>query len=191
MKKMRNLVLTIMIFAVAGLQAQEYGVDVEKSTVKWTGEKLTGKHWGYIKLKSGDLTLKDGKITGGNFVIDMNSISNEDLESGEYNAKLVGHLKSDDFFGTSSYPEAKLVITKATAFKGNTADVRGDLTIKEKTESILFTVTKNGDKYSAKIVVDRSKFDVKYGSKSFFEDIGDKVIYDEFTLDVDLLVSAK
>ena len=188
---MRNFLMVVMIFAVAGLQAQGYKVDAEKSIVKWTGEKVGGSHWGYINLKSGDLTIENEKITAGTFIIDMTSITCKDIESDEYNKKLVGHLKSDDFFGVTNHPMAKLVVTKATAFKNNKADVRGDLSIKKKTESILFTVTKNGDKYTAKIVVDRSKFDVKYGSKSFFDNLGDKVISDEFTLEVDLVVVAK
>ncbi len=190
MKVMRNFFIAIMVFSVSGLSAQSYKADTDKTMIKWTGEKVTGKHWGYINLKSGELTLEDGKITGGTFIIDMSSIVDKDIEDDDYNKKLVGHLKSDDFFGVEKYPTAKLVITKATDFKDNKADVRGDLTIKKTTESILFTVTKDGDKYTAKIVVDRSKFDVRYGSKSFFDNLGDKVIYDEFTLDVDLSLAA-
>ena len=169
MKTTKIFLIAIMVFAVSGLQAQKYMADAGKSTIKWTGEKVTGSHWGHINLKSGDLEMKDGKITGGTFMIDMNSISCKDIEDDGYNKKLVGHLKSDDFFGVSTYPTAKLVITKATDFKENKADVRGDLTIKKNTESLLFNVTKNGDKYTAKIVVDRSKFDVRYGSKSLFD----------------------
>ena len=191
MKTTKIFLIAIMVFAVSGLQAQKYMADAGKSTIKWTGEKVTGSHWGHINLKSGDLEMKDGKITGGTFMIDMNSISCKDIEDDGYNKKLVGHLKSDDFFGVSTYPTAKLVITKATDFKENKADVRGDLTIKKNTESLLFNVTKNGDKYTAKIVVDRSKFDVRYGSKSFFDNLGDKTIYDEFTLEVDLVLAAK
>jgi polyisoprenoid-binding protein YceI len=191
MKTTRIFFIAIMVFAISSLQAQTYKADASKTQIKWTGEKVAGKHWGYIDLKSGELTMKDGKITGGTFLIDMNSIVNKDIEDDGYNKKLVGHLKSDDFFGVSTYPTAKLVITKATAFKNGKADVRGDLTIKKNTESILFSVTKSGDKYTAKIVVDRSKFDVKYGSKSFFDNLGDKVIYDDFILDIDLVLAAK
>ncbi len=189
MKTIRFSLITMLMLVGALVHGQEFKADVVKSTIKWTGEKLTGKHHGLIALKEGSLTLKSGKITAGTFVIDMNSITDLDLQDAGYNAKLVGHLKSDDFFGVATFPESKLVITKATAFKGNTADVRGDLTIKGKTNSILFTVTKNADSYSANIVVDRSKFDVKYGSKTFFEDIGDKVISDEFKLDVELVLA--
>jgi len=191
MKTIRNFLIAAMIFAVAGVQAQEYIANAGKTTIKWTGEKVLGKHWGYINLKSGDLKLKNGKIVGGTFIIDMNSITNKDVESDEYNKKLVGHLKSDDFFGVEKFPTAKLVITEATAFKGNKATVTGNFTIKKTTEPISFSVVKNGDKYSAKIVIDRSKFDVRYGSNSFFDNLGDKAIMDEFTLDVDLVVEAQ
>jgi polyisoprenoid-binding protein YceI len=190
--KTSNILLSIFfVAATISVFAQDYTVDVNKSQVRWLGTKVTGKHNGTISVKSGEMSLKNDKISSGTFVIDMNSIVNEDLTDAGYNQKLVGHLKSDDFFGVATYPEAKLVVTKATAFKNNQADVRGDLTIKNKTNSILFTVTKNGDKYLAKITVDRSKFDVKYGSNSFFDNLGDKAISDEFNLDIELVVAAK
>lgn len=191
MKTKRFFLIAAFIFTVSGLQAQNYAADPGNSNIIWRGEKVTGKHWGNINLKSGEFTVENDKITAGTFVIDMTSIVNKDIESAEYNQKLVGHLKSDDFFGVETYPEAKLVITKSTAFKNNKADVRGDITIKGKTESILFPVERNGNNYSAKITVDRSKFDVKYGSKSFFEGLGDKVIYDDFILEVELVVEKK
>jgi polyisoprenoid-binding protein YceI len=191
MKTINILLSVLFIAASIAVSAQEYTVDVQKSKVKWLGTKVTGKHNGTILIKSGEMSVKNDKISSGTFVIDMNSIVNEDLTDAGYNQKLVGHLKSDDFFGVATYPDAKLVVTKATAFKNNQADVRGDLTIKNKTNSILFTVTKSGDKYIAKITIDRSKFDVKYGSNSFFENLGDKAISDEFNLDVELVVATK
>jgi polyisoprenoid-binding protein YceI len=191
MKTINILLSALFIAASLSTFAQDYTVDVQKSQVKWLATKVTGKHNGTISIKSGEMSVKNNKISSGTFVIDMNSIANEDLTDAGYNQKLVGHLKSDDFFGVATYPEAKLVVTKATAFKNNQADVRGDLTIKNKTNSILFTVTKSGDKYLAKIIVDRSKFDVKYGSNSFFDNLGDKAISDEFNLDVELVVKAK
>jgi polyisoprenoid-binding protein YceI len=191
MKTIRISLIAIMMIVVAFVQAQDFKADLTKSKVKWTGEKLTGKHFGHISLKDGSLTLKSGNISTGTFVIDMTSIVDEDLENAEYNAKLVNHLKSDDFFGVTKFPEAKLVITKATPFAGNVADVTANLTIKNKTNPSQFKVTKSGNTYTAHIVVDRSKYDVKYGSKTFFEDIGDKVIYDEFILDVELVVTTK
>ncbi|MFN8258960.1 MAG: YceI family protein [Bacteroidales bacterium] len=189
MKSLKLYFTAIALLLTGIISAQEFKADVAKSKIKWTGEKLTGKHYGQIKVKSGSLTLKSGNITAGNFVIDMNSITNEDVESAEYKAKLVNHLKSDDFFGTAKYPDATLVITKAGPFSNGKAEVTGNITIKGKSNPNTFTVTKNGDVYTANIVVDRSKYDVRYGSKTFFEDIGDKVIYDEFKLDIELVLA--
>jgi polyisoprenoid-binding protein YceI len=191
MKTIKILLAGLFIFISAGLNAQSYSVDTQKSKVKWLGTKVTGKHYGTISIKSGELGMKNGKIVSGSFVIDMNSIVCEDLEDQEYNQKLVGHLKSDDFFGVETYPEAKLVITKATAFKANKADVNANITIKGKSNPIFFVVEQSGSHYQAKITVDRSKFDVRYGSGSFFENLGDKAISDDFVLDVDLHVIQK
>jgi polyisoprenoid-binding protein YceI len=116
----------------------------------------------------------------------MNSIVDTDLADASWNAKLVGHLKSDDFFGVATYPTADLVITKV---EGNTYS--GNLTIKGVTNPTSFTAiaSKDGKStvYKGTITVDRSKYNIKYGSKSFFDNLGDKVIYDEFTLDFSLV----
>lgn len=168
-----------------------YNVDTTASNIVWTAEKVTGKHTGNVKIKNGDLQVSHGKLVGGSFEIDMNSITCTDLEGARAD-KLVGHIKSDDFFGVSTYPTAKFVITRAIPqdTKGN-YKIIGNLTIKDKTNEITFKgniaeaggqVTATGD-----IVVDRSKFDVKYGSGSFFDNLGDKTIYDEFGLKVSLM----
>ncbi len=176
------LALTITVFA--GTQK----VDVTKSTVKWLGKKVTGEHSGTISVKEGSLETTDGKVTGGKVVIDMNSIVDTDLADANWNAKLVGHLKSDDFFGVATYPTAELVLTKVegTNFTGN-------LTIKGITKPVEFIATssKEGKNtvYKGTLVIDRTKYNLKYGSKSFFDNLGDKVIYDEFTLDFNLVVA--
>jgi polyisoprenoid-binding protein YceI len=191
MKTIKIFITGMILLASASIFAQNYTVDVQKSSIKWFATKVTGKHNGSINLKSGAMSLKDGRFVSGTFVIDMNTIVNEDLTDAGYNQKLVGHLKSDDFFGVATYPEAKLEIVKSTAFKDNKAIVQANLTIKGKTNMITFDAIKSGQNYQAKIVVDRSKYDVKYGSTSFFEGLGDKAISNEFTLDVDLAVSSK
>ena len=168
--------------------AQKVEVNIKKSSVKWLGEKIGGQHEGTIQVKSGSFELKNDKIAAGNFVIDMTTITNTDLEDEGYNQKLVGHLKSDDFFGVTKYPTANFVLTKSSKFTNGKATITGDLTIKGKTESISFEVAKAGNEYSAKIEIDRSKFDVRYGSNSFFDNLGDKAIDDIFTLDIKLVV---
>lgn len=170
-----------------------YNVDAEQSSVQWTGRKVTGEHTGKIKIKEGSLDMEGKKLVGGNFVIDMNTIENEDL-SGEYKGKLEGHLKSDDFFGVATYPTARLVITDVKAKKGDNYEITGDLTIKDITHEVSFpaTVKASGEQVvaDAKIVVDRAKYNVRYGSDSFFDNLGDKVIYDDFDLEVSLVAGA-
>ena len=127
----------------------------------------------------------EGKLTGGEFEVDMTSLISTDLE-GEYKGKLEGHLKSDDFFGVENHPNSTLVFTKVKASGKNSYEVQGDLTIKGITKPVTFDVSVYGSKATATMKVDRTDFDIKYGSGSFFDDLGDKTIYDEFDLVVDL-----
>lgn len=186
MKTIVHLFLFAFMIAGTSLTAQNVKVDTKKSTIHWLGKKITGQHDGYIQLQSGELSLKDGNITGGTFVIDMNSMTNEDLESQEYKDKLMGHLKSDDFFSVETYPTASLTITEATPFTQDIATVYGKLTIKGTTEPVKFEVKREGKTYTSKLDIDRSKFDVRYGSNSFFDNLGDKAIDDIFTLNITL-----
>ena len=160
-------------------------IKVDDSKVVWKGYKVTGSHEGTISIKSGSLVFDNEKLTGGEFVMDMTTIGATDLE-GEYKGKLDGHLKSDDFFGVEKYPTATLVFKKVKAKGKNAYDVTGDLTIKGKTESVSFSISVYGSKATASLKVDRTKFDVRYGSTSFFDDLKDKAIYDEFDLVADL-----
>jgi polyisoprenoid-binding protein YceI len=115
----------------------------------------------------------------------MTSLTSTDLE-GEWKEKLDGHLKSDDFFGVESHPSASLVFTSVTASSKNSYDVTADLTIKGITNPINFTLGVYGNKANATLKIDRAQYDIKYGSGSFFDNLGDKAIYDEFDLVVDL-----
>lgn len=188
MKTIKLLLVVVAILLAAPTFSQEFNANTIKSTIKWEAKKVGGAHEGHVKLIEGSLTVKNNQITSGNFVIDMNSITNDDIESDEYREKLIGHLKSDDFFGVEKYPTAKLTITKSGKFKNHTATVTGDLTIKEKTFPIEFEVTESGKTYTTKLTIDRAKYNIRYGSKSFFDNLGDKVIYDEFTLEISLVV---
>lgn len=168
-----------------------YNVDPQSSTLTWVGKKVTGEHTGNIDITSGSLKYDGKKITGGEFVIDMQSITNSDLTDPEYNKKLVDHLKSDDFFGSEQNPTSKFVIKQVTARDDSKYDVTGDLTIKGKTNSVTFpaTITDKGNQLvvEGNAVVDRAKYDVKYNSGSFFENLGDKMIYDDFELKINLV----
>lgn len=168
-------------------------VNVPESKVVWLGKKVTGEHTGTINIASGDLEFSDNKLSGGSFEIDMSSITNSDIENEEYKQKLVGHLKSDDFFGVEKYPTSTLVIKNVEAKSANKYHVNGEITIKGITKSIEFPVevslVDSKASASATITIDRSEFDVKYGSGSFFEGLGDKMIYDDFTLNVTLVAN--
>jgi len=186
MKTIKILLLSFSVLFTGIVYAQDHKADTKKTEIKWTGKKVTGEHWGYVKLKDGDFKLKDNNIVEGNFTIDMNSISVMDVEDEEYNKKLEGHLKSDDFFGVKKHPTAKLHIKKATPFKDYSSQVEGELTIKDITHPIKFDVKMAKNAYIATITIDRSKYDVRYGSGSFFDNLGDNLIYDDFTLNVKL-----
>ncbi|MBK6545590.1 MAG: YceI family protein [Saprospiraceae bacterium] len=194
---MKQMLLLIPIVGILGFTQMAFKpaplthkVDLKQSSMSWTGHKVTGKHSGLINLKSGELKFDGNKLVGGSFEIDITSISCSDL-SGEYADKLIGHLKSDDFFGAAKYPTAKLVITNAAAQGPGLYKITGDLTLKGTTKPIRFLATvkdENGMKTAnAEIKIDRVDFNIKYGSGSFFEDLGDKTIYDEFDLNVKLV----
>lgn len=161
--------------------------------IYWSGSKPGGEHNGIIKLKEGGkFIVDDGELVGGEFVIDMNSIIDIDLDDAEMNAKLVGHLKSADFFNVDSFPEAKFVITKVekSNMDGYNKLITGNLTIKNITHEIAFNanVKVNEGMVSAiteDIVLDRTRWNVNYGSKSIFKELKDKFINDEFTLKID------
>lgn len=178
----------LALIAYSFTSFSSYSVDPTTSKVVWTASKVTGTHTGTVKVKSGDLKMEAGKLVGGEFIMDMNSITCTDLQGGSAE-RLVGHLKSADFFGVDKHPTAKFVITRAIATdtKGNYR-VIGNITIKDKTKEIRFNaaVTETAGKASAtaKITLDRTDFDVRYGSGSFFDNLGDKTIYDEFDLEV-------
>ncbi|MFT4832428.1 MAG: polyisoprenoid-binding protein YceI [Psychroserpens sp.] len=188
-KNVFSFVLAVVVgsvaFATTPIEVEKKEVKTSESTVTWKGYKVTGSHYGTINLSEGALMFEGDKLTGGEFIVDMTSLISTDLE-GESKGKLEGHLKSDDFFGIENNPTSKLVFINVKATGKNSYQVTGDLTIKGKTNPITFDVSVYGNKATATMKVDRSKYDVKYGSGSFFDNLGDKTIYDEFDLVVDL-----
>lgn len=188
MKKNIALFSFLALAAAAHLgHAQSYKVDTSKSTLQWEGGKITGStHTGLIQLTDGYFQLANEAFTQGQFTIDMTSMTNTDL-GGEYGENLMGHLKSDDFFSVDRFPSATLEIVSSTPFKNNRATVQAKATIKGKTEKVTFEVIRQGNTFDAELVLDRSKFDVRYGSDSFFDNLGDNVILDEFTMNIHLV----
>ncbi|NNF22771.1 MAG: YceI family protein [Saprospiraceae bacterium] len=197
---MKKIIVTLALSAIlmatfAFTNFVTFSVNVEESNITWVGKKITYDHTGTIKISSGSLDITGDKLAGGSFTIDMNSMINLDLEDAEKNGQLLGHLKSADFFNVSEFPTAKMVITSAKMKKaeGSNYEVTGDLTIKGITKPVTFPAMVNIDKdivtANATIVFDRSEYDVRYGSGSFFDDLGDKVIYDDIELGVELIAN--
>ena len=159
------------------------------TSVMWYAEKLTGKHHGTLGIKSGSFTMSGSNLTGGEIVLDMTQIACTDLE-GEEKGKLEGHLKSADFFDVTSNPESKFVITSAQPLNKITYDVKGKLTIKGITQDATcqLSVMQNGEgaNIGGAFIFDRTKYNVRYGSSSFFKDLGDKVIKDDVRVVIDL-----
>lgn len=171
-------------------------VDTAASVVNWKGAKVAGPHNGKIKIKEGSLVVEGGALKSGVVTIDMNSMTNEDLTDAKYNEKLMGHLKSDDFFAVEKNPVSvfKINSVKVVNAAENTYELAGDLTIKGKTNPLTVPAKiemKDGVlTATATAKVDRLKYDIRYGSGKFFQNLGDKMIYDEFELNVALSAKA-
>lgn len=164
----------------------KYMVNTDESVIEWTGYKPTGSHVGTIKIESGVFTVNDQALESGTFIIDMNTIADS-----EANARLEGHLKSADFFEVETYPSSAFEVTGFEMVEGK-AMLSGNLKMKDTQNNVTFpvTVTQDGDTFtltSEMFTIDRSKWNVKYGSKSFFSDLGDKFIND----DIELKISVK
>ena len=186
------LALAAITLAFTG-PVETVGVDTKASVINWKGYKVLGSHTGTIKINAGDLQMQDDQLVGGSFTIDMKTINCTDLE-GEYKGKLEGHLKSADFFGVEKYPTATFKITNVVS-RGTPGayKITGNLKIKETTKSVRFNVNiaeENGVKVATgDVQIDRSDFDVRYGSGSFFDSLGDNTIYDEFDLSIRLVLN--
>jgi len=175
-------VLAISLMSFTALTEKE--VIVEKSQVNWKGYKVTGQHEGTINLTSGNLIFDGATLTGGSFLMDMTSINTTDLE-GDYKGKLDGHLKSADFFGVEKFPTATLEFINVSGKEGS-YKVKANLTIKETTKAVEFSITVKENVATANLEIDRTEYDIKYGSSSFFDGLKDKAIYDNFDLNVTL-----
>ncbi|MDT0559613.1 YceI family protein [Ichthyenterobacterium sp. W332] len=188
---MKNRIFkSVFIFALAisfvsFTTVKEKVIKVKDSKVTWIGHKVTGEHTGTIDVKEGILIFSEDQLAGGNFTIDMTTINTTDL-SGGGKTKLDGHLKSADFFGVEKHPTATLVFSNVTK-KGDDYLVSADLTIKNITNPVKFKLTMDGNKATTAFKVDRTKYDIKYGSASFFDGLKDRAIYDEFDLNVTLV----
>ena len=196
---MKNYILSlfILIFATS-LWAGEtvFSLDVENSTIEWSAKKVTGEHNGTLSFKSASVTLDGESVKAGQFEIDMNSIVNLDIKKEAMKERLIGHLKSDDFFSVEKFPVGKFEIDSVTPGEGESQFLlTGKLTLKGITNGISFParIHKSESSYhaTAEISIDRTLWDIRYGSGKFFSDLGDKMIHDEFTVKLDLTLKAE
>ena len=186
MKNLKTIALALLVTISTVATAQTKKVKADKSSITWVGKKVTGQHSGTIAIKEGTLLFKSKKLIGGNFVVDMSKLIVTDLQPGKGKEDLEGHLKADDFFGIEKYPTAKLVF-KTIANKGNGLyTITADLTIKASTNPVTFDFNVAKNTANTTLIVDRTKYDIKYGSGSFFSNLGDKTISDNFDLTVAL-----
>ena len=171
------------------MEDQKFKIVSAQSNIDWVGKKVTGAHNGTIAVKEGEIILNDSNVINGKVIIDTTSIKILDVTDPATNAQFAGHLASDDFFSTEKYPEAILEIITVSG-----RHVEGDLTIKGITHPISFDVivNVNGDVLIAtgKLVIDRTKYEMKFRSGNFFKDLGDTLIYNDFELNVTVTAKA-
>ena len=166
-----------------------YNIKQDQSSLVWTGREVsTSSHYGTINFTSGQFEIADGLISQGEFFVDMTSITVQDLTGGSKD-RLEGHLRSDDFFSVESYPTAHLYISSSEAISNGKWMVNGFLTIKDISHPVLFEMANTEDGWNASLVFDRSKYNVKFRSGTFFENLGDKLIYDDIELKINLKTS--
>ena len=185
---MKKLIYFLTLSCFFGFSQSQ--VNLEDSSVKWTGVQLSGKsHYGTLSFKSADLSFSDERLIGGNFVVDMTSLKVDDL-TGRGKKSLEGHLKADDFFSVNDFNFSKLELNAVNMVSENEYSAEGDLTIKGYTHKAKVSFYKEDDSKNlkAKLVFDRSKYNVRYGSGSFFENLGDKLILDDIELEVTLVI---
>ena len=185
--KIQYSLFTILFLVSFFINAQNLHLKTDKSTLKWTGEQITTKtHFGSLKFKSGNITFENGIISSGKFLVDMTSLLVEDLQ-GNYKQRLEGHLKSDDFFSVEKFNESSLTIVSSSK-NDSGLDVNGDLTIKGITLPIKFKLEDLGMgqeevRWKGVLTFDRSKYNVRFRSGSFFQNLGDKLILDEIRIE--------
>jgi polyisoprenoid-binding protein YceI len=182
-----------------GLADAGFSIDEANSIVEWKGTKPSGEHIGSLKIKEGNILVKDNAIVGGKFSMDMTSIVNDDLTDAEWNGKLVDHLKSPDFFNTTEFPEAIFEISEVKTYDGSSLEgtdlpthwISGNLTIKGISKNITFpaVVSMDNKRFSAttpQFNIDRTEWNIQYQSRKFFDNLKDKFIYDEIGLRISI-----
>jgi polyisoprenoid-binding protein YceI len=192
--KNKNLILSLLasfifLASFTVLKDDVYTVDIERSSIDWSAKKVVGGHVGGVKISNGTLIYNEKGLKGGSFVMDLANLTSD-------NERLTTHLKNDDFFSVDKHPSSKFEITKVAPAGTDRVNITGNLTIKGITHPITFPASVKQQKgvivaVASGVKVDRTKYDIKYRSKSFFGDIGDKAIDDEFVLNINLSAKKK
>ncbi|KGO91643.1 YceI family protein [Flavobacterium subsaxonicum] len=188
MKNFKSIAIALVVaLTTLTATAQDKKINASKSTIAWVGKKVTGQHSGTVNFKDGILKFKSGKVSGGEFNIDMTTIAVTDLKAGEGKEKLEGHLKAADFFGTDKFPAAKIAFKTIKVKSANVYTITADLTIKNVTKPVTFDLTVNKNTATTSFNIDRTKYGIEYNSGSIFDGLGDKAISDEFEVTVNLV----
>lgn len=171
-----------------------YRVDTEKSVVEWTGRNINNRHHGRIAISGGEIVTLNGSPVSGRFVLDMNTITNLDLQDEGWRGMLHRHLKSEDFFDVGRYPSATFELRGAAAIAGATpgtpnVEIAGLLTIKETTRPVCFpaiiAAQEDGTlKAQAALDLDRTLWNVCYGSGKLYERLGMHLVNDLISIEL-------
>ena len=183
--------------AAAELQDGTYRIDVDKSRLEWIGRNLNNRHSGRIDILKGELIVREGKASGGSVVLDMNTITDLDLQDPEWRHLLTRHLKSDDFFAVERFPTSTFRLTgwapqEAASPEAPNGLASGELTIRDVTRAVGFPAivapqAEGGIKAHALFDIDRTLWNVSYGSGKLFERLGMHLVHDIVTLELFIL----
>lgn len=200
MKKSIGLAVMSLFLAIAAManktggKSMQYEVVTKESKVEWKATKVTGEHMGFVSISDGTVNLANDKIVGANVTMDLNTIVCTDLTNEEWNKKLVGHLKSDDFFSVEKFPNATFEISSIQANDDGKYAVVGKLTMKGKSHEIKFPanvkIRENMLKANGTATIDRTLWNIQYGSGKFLQGLGDNLIHDEFSITFDITAKA-
>jgi polyisoprenoid-binding protein YceI len=175
------------------MEVQNFKLESANSNINWIGRKVTGSHNGTIDVKEGTLVFNNGKLLEGKVVIDITSLKILDITDPATNKQFASHLASDDFFNSAEYPEALFIITSATPNDVNVTHIKGNLTIKGITHATtldaLISTSNDNVTLSGKVIIDRTKYGIKFRSGNFFKDLGDTLIHNDFELSINVTAS--
>lgn len=181
---MRKILSIIALFVAAVAMGQVKKLHLQASNLQWEAKKVVGAgHKGSLTFSAGEFTYKNNELVGGSFVVDMNTltVTDEDMDA-KGKAKLEEHLKSDDFFAVKKFPTATLKLKTVTKTQAG-YKAEGDLTIKGITKPVTVELLRTAaEGFASTVVINRTQYDIKYGSGSFFSNLGDKAIEDNFTI---------